>query len=189
MAKDSGFIPVSGPIKASCIRKARQSSNCSGSSDVFSACSCKDFFCTNASMPELGAGTPLNFSEFREASILTVSVKSFNETHSTYGTNNNGQFRVVFNCDSVVTDGSGIKEYAFDLNNDGTFQSQCENTASPNHLCRERYRGSLNGTVTYNFKVQDGLNDACTQIRNNIVVTYNGGSREKNNIQQVNNQF
>ena len=185
---DDGFIPISGPVRASDVNRARGVNSCETctSTSVFGISSAATFFSTKASMPELSS-TPgvLNFSDFREASVTTGCIVTVSETYSQYSTNNNGCVRAYLDCNTIVTDSNDEKTYSFCIQGGG-FVEKIEDINSPNANCRCYFRTGINGGSTCHVKMRDGLNDDTTVISYSVYVGYNDASRTYNCIQRSN---
>jgi hypothetical protein len=189
MAGEQGFIPLSGPIKASDISRARGVNNCEDctSTSVFGISSAAIFFEQKASMPELSATAGvLNFSDFREASVTTGCIVTISETYSQYSKNNNGRVRAYLDCNTIVTDLNQEKVYSICIQGDSGFVEKIEDVTSPNGACRCRQRTGINGGSTCHVKMRDGLNDDTTVISFSVYVGYNDATRYYNCIQRTN---
>ena len=137
------------------------------------------------SMRQSLKAVPVNFSDFREASVTTGCIVTVSETYSQYSTNNNGCVRAYLDCNTIVTDSNDEKTYSFCIEGGG-FVEKIEDINSPNTNCRCYCRTGINGGSICHVKMRDGLNDDTTVISYSVCVGYNDASRTYNCIQRSN---
>ena len=179
------YLPPSGPLAASCIsqiRGCKLDQSCTATSPNNSLAGQETFYRAQASIPKAVTGTTTKFSEFYDASILTVGVTTVPETPSTYNNSNDGYITSVYDCNSVVT-GENEKIYNFKLNN-GNWIEKVEDLSSPNAACRSYTFFNLNAQ-NYTMYYQDGLNERYQQpvISGTVLINY-GGSTNSYTIQR-----
>jgi hypothetical protein len=154
-------------VCSSCIRTVRnhcQSQNIASSN--ISTCQNMAWYQANERAPKNTAGTPVKFSEFKAASVLTACVRFKPTTYSSYGTGSNGQIAMCVEIDSVNTcPSNGTRYYAYSINNGSNFGTSTSNTCT----CGSRVNG------TCNVVIRDNTN--CSQTIVKVKGTIgNGGS-------------
>jgi len=123
-----GFICANGPIRFSDLNVVRDKNafqtgtfkpdgdanrgqRCDGGSS--SLCETEGFYSSSSNfafMPDRNPDTPIAFSEFRNASVLTIAeIKAFPETTSRYKNNDNGCMVVDLDLGSITPDSTGAK--------------------------------------------------------------------------------
>lgn len=145
----------------------------------------RDWYVGNASMPkDVSSTKEVKWSEFRQASVITGCAVTEPESVTTYGTANNGSAEIYLCFQSVVTDGTGRKNYSFQVPGDSDWVTCVENVSNPNEDRRSRTRDGLSHG-TYTVCARDGLlvND-CVYIEQRVVVGYGGSKNVYNNLQQ-----
>lgn len=136
-----------------------------------------------ASAPNLSQTGTVNFSDFRSAQVLTGCIRTKPESSSTYCDSQNGEIRTAICEDTVmpINSSSGTKIYEFCISG-GNFVTQTNDNT-------RNYTGKDGNTATgggyYNVVLRDGTSDA--NIFKNVQVTYAGGDKLYNNIQDKTN--
>ena len=179
----NSYLPLSGEsLAASCISKVRGCKLDQSTTPTSSNSSLVDqetFYKTKAALPGSVTGTAVKYSEFYDASVLTVNVRTIPESTSTYGTNNDGIVINTFDCNSVVSGPTGEnneleKVYNSRLNN-GAWCETVETIGTVCQACRiHTYSNKSSGI--YKMDYQDGLNECYQQpiITGNVQVNYGG---------------
>ena len=188
----NSYLPLSGEsLAASCISKVRGCKLDQSTTPTSSNSSLVDqetFYKTKAALPGSVTGTAVKFSEFYDASVLTISVNAYPETTSTYGTNNDGVIYSCFDCNSVVSGPTGEndeleKVYNSRLNN-GPWCETVETIGIVCTSCRlHTYSNKSSGI--YKMDYRDGLNECYQQpiITGSVQVNY-GGAINQYSIQR-----
>lgn len=190
---DEGFVPISTKVNSSKIRKAfstniRSPNNTNCGNKPISINSAKSFFKNKASFPNDVAGNEIKLSEFREASVITGNIYTYQETDSTYGDNNNGCLVASLNCNTIVTGSDNRKNYGFKINTGG-WTEKSELVSSPNANARKITLTGIDAPATYTVCMRDGLNPSYTYIKKTAYVTCAGGNKKYTNIQRSNDEL